>query len=340
MTQPNPDHLPVPANSANIERAAHFIQRSGLVAFPTETVYGLGANALDQDAVARIFEAKGRPRFDPLIVHVYNLSHAQSLVETMTDPGMKLARTFWPGPLTLVLPKQLHVPDIITAGLDSVAIRVPAHPTAIRLLHLAKVPIAAPSANRFGAVSPTTAQHVYDELAGRVDMILDAGPCMAGLESTVLSLVDPNNPVLLRPGALAVERIEAIIGPVKRQHDSPNRFSPGQSHTPQVAPGMLPSHYAPATPLLFVDHIPMDFPPTAKKVGLISLTPPEHPERFAAIQALSPEGDLNKAAPRLFSALRELDALNLDLIIAQKFPDHGLGLAINDRLSRASTKRQ
>ncbi len=339
MTYPNPDHLPVPANSANIERAAHLIQRSGLVAFPTETVYGLGANALDQDAIARIFEAKGRPRFDPLIVHVYNLAHAESLVETMTDPGMKLARTFWPGPLTLVLPKQLHVPDIITAGLDTIAIRVPAHPTAIRLLHLAKVPIAAPSANRFGCVSPTTAQHVYDELAGKVDLILDAGPCQAGLESTVISLVDPANPVLLRPGALAIERIEAIIGPVRRSHDSANRFNPGAETVSQPAPGMLASHYAPKTPLHFVEHIPMDFPPTAKKIGLICLAPPEHPERFASIQALSPEGDLHKAAAKLFSALRELDALKLDLIIALKFPSHTLGLAINDRLQRASSKR-
>jgi L-threonylcarbamoyladenylate synthase len=336
MTPTTHPNLPLPATSEYIERAAHLIQRSGLVAFPTETVYGLGANALDQDAVARIFEAKGRPHFDPLIVHVYNLAHAESLVETMTEPGMKLARFFWPGPLTLVLPKQLHVPDLITAGLDTVAIRVPAHPTAIRLLHLAKVPIAAPSANRFGAVSPTTAQHVYSELGGKVDMILDAGPCQAGVESTVISLVDPQYPLLLRPGALSIERIEAVIGPVVRKFDSPDRFNPGHT-SPAPAPGMMKSHYAPKTPLHFVDHVPMDLPPG--KTGLISLTHPEHPERFASIQALSPEGDLSKAASHLFSALRELDALNLDQIIAQKFPDTGLGLAINDRLSRASAKR-
>ncbi len=339
MTQSMPANLPVPATSENIERAAHLIQRSGLIAFPTETVYGLGANALDQDAIARIFEAKGRPRFDPLIVHVYNLAHAESLVETMTDPGLKLARFFWPGPLTLVLPKQLHVPDIITAGLDTIAIRVPAHPTAIRLLHLAKVPIAAPSANRFGAVSPTTAQHVYQELGDKADMILDAGPCQAGVESTVISLVDPANPLLLRPGALSIERIEAVIGPVKR---SPLPSGGGlaldpTASSPATSPGMLTSHYAPSTPMRFVEHVPMDLPPG--KNGLISLTRPEHAERFAAIQTLSPEGDLTKAASRLFAAIRELDALGLDLIIAQKFPDHGLGLAINDRLSRASAKR-
>jgi L-threonylcarbamoyladenylate synthase len=334
MTPSQLPHHPVPANAENIETAARLLQRSGVVAFPTETVYGLGANALDPAAVTRIFEIKGRPFFDPLIVHVYNLSHAESLVESMTEPGLKLARHFWPGPLTLVLQRQLHVPDIITAGLDTIAIRVPAHPTAIRLLHQAKVPIAAPSANRFGGISPTTAQHVYDDLGDKVDMILDAGPCQAGVESTVISLVDPADPVLLRPGALSVERIQNVIGPVRMGYNSPSRFNPGNPEAPLPAPGLLATHYAPRTPMLLVDQIPETLPPG--KIGLLSLTPIEHPDRFTAVRVLSETGNLTEAATRLFAMLRELDALKLDRIIARRVPDSGLGLAINDRLTRAS----
>lgn len=327
------------ASDENIALAARRLHQGGLVAFPTETVYGLGANALNEQAVARIFEAKGRPRFDPLIVHAHNLEHIRALVQNITEPGMELARRFWPGPLTLVLPRKPHIPDIVTSGLDSVAVRIPSHPVALKLLEKVGVPLAAPSANRFGAVSPTTAQHVMEELDGRVDVILDAGPCATGVESTVVSLIDPASPTLLRPGGLPIEWIESVIGPLRRAHESSTRFSPGSRQVEAMpAPGMLPSHYAPRTPLRFVDAI-FSVPIGPGRVGVLALDRVPEPERFASVKLLSEEGNLTVAATRLFAALRELDQAGLDLIIACRVPDEGLGVAINDRLARAAGKR-
>jgi L-threonylcarbamoyladenylate synthase len=307
-----------------IASAAEVIRRGGLVAFPTETVYGLGANALDADAVAQIFELKGRPRFDPLIVHITRAEDLESLVEVVPEAARKLVAKFWPGPLSVVLPKRECVPDIVTAGLANVAVRCPAHPIARRLIELAGVPIAAPSANVFCAVSPTTAQHVRDQFAEQLTHILDGGPCQVGVESTVVSFVD-DVPTLLRPGGVTAEEIEQVIGTL--------RISEGDASQP-ASPGQLPKHYAPTTPL----ELSSDPPRPGLRVGLITLSKPESVEGFAAIEVLSQRGSLREAAANLFAAMRRLDAMGLDYIVARPVPEEGLGHAIMDRLSRAAAK--
>ncbi|HSV99012.1 MAG TPA: L-threonylcarbamoyladenylate synthase [Sedimentisphaerales bacterium] len=310
--------------SAETKKAAAILRRGGVVAFPTETVYGLGANAFDAAAVARIFEIKGRPRFDPLIVHVGNLQQAKSLVADFPLKARELARRFWPGPLTLVLPKTERVPDIVTAGLPTVAIRMPDHPLALALIREAGTPLAAPSANRFGRISPTTAEHVRRQLGRDVDLVLDGGPCRVGVESTVLSLVE-EEPSLLRAGGVAVEDIEAVVGPVLRPHADPDCFT---------APGQCPQHYAPDTPLILRERF--DDPPETVRAGLLAFRAPTDQGAFTAVEVLSPAGDLQEAARNLFAALYKLDAMNLDVIVVERVPPRGLGLAINDRLGRAS----
>jgi L-threonylcarbamoyladenylate synthase len=305
-----------------LNRAVEILRQGGVIALPTETVYGLAANALDPLAVAKIFEAKARPRFDPLIVHVPDAAALEPLVASMPEPAHRLARRFWPGPLTLVLPKKPIVPDIVTAGLPSVAVRVPDHPIAQRLLRAVGVPLAAPSANRFGSVSPTTAEHVRQEFGGLVPVVLDGGPCRAGVESTVISLLD--EPTLLRPGGLEVEAIEGVIGPVRRLDPSEQQRV--------VAPGMLMRHYAPRTRLV------VDGTRPPGRVGLLAFQSPADPSGYAAVEVLSTTGDLREAAANLFAAMRRLDALGLDAIVAERVPEEGLGLAINDRLRRASAR--
>lgn len=258
-------------SSADIATAAAILRAGGLVAFPTETVYGLGANALDVRAVARIFDVKGRPRFDPLIVHVPDRAHAEALVTGFPPPAQQLADRFWPGPLTLVLPKTEVVPDLVTAGGSTVAIRVPDHPLALALLRASGVPIAAPSANLFGRVSPTTAAHVREQLGDQIDLILDGGPCRVGVESTVLQLTSDGPPRLLRPGGITLEELEAVLGPIDAtcrvgcahqpvdtasldSAGSPiGGHSPPCDSAPFASPGMLPQHYAPRTPLVLMD---------------------------------------------------------------------------------------
>jgi L-threonylcarbamoyladenylate synthase len=314
----------------DVKRAAWALGEGGLVAFATETVYGLGANALDAQAVARIFTVKGRPQFDPLIVHVADPQWLERLVTAVPDVARRLIDRFWPGPLTLVLPKRPIVPDLVTAGLSTVGIRMPAHPLALELIELADKPVAAPSANLFGHVSPTTAQHVADQLHERVDYILDGGPCSVGLESTVLDLSGAV-PTLLRPGGVSREQIEEMIGPVEL---------PGAESLesgPQRAPGMLTSHYATRTPLVLADAD--DELPAVHRLGLVTLLPEKSLARFAAVEVLSPDGDLTVAAANLFAAMRRLDTLNLDLIVARPVPETGLGRAINDRLRRAAVRR-
>jgi L-threonylcarbamoyladenylate synthase len=308
----------------DIVRAAQVIREGNLVAFPTETVYGLGANALDAVAVAKIFELKGRPRFDPLIVHVARPDELQAFVDRVPQPALDLIAQFWPGPLSVVLPKRACVPDIVTAGLPSVAIRCPAHPVARRLIELAEVPIAAPSANIFCSVSPTTAQHVVDQFGDRLSNILDGGPCDVGVESTVVSFLE-DQPVLLRPGGVTAEQIEAVIGPL--------RVLTGIASQP-ASPGQLPRHYAPSTPL----GLSNDPPRRGLRVGLLTLGPPSSRAGFAAIEVLSERACLREAAANLFAAMRRLDALELDYILAHPVPETGLGHAIMDRLRRASTR--
>lgn len=311
--------------STELRRAADILKSGGLVAIPTETVYGLAANALDARAVARIFAAKDRPFFDPLIVHLADVDWWPRVVSDFPPTARKLAEQFWPGPLTLVLPKRDTVPDLVTSGLETVGVRVPDHPLARELLRLTDLPLAAPSANPFGRLSPTTAQHVRQQLGDRVDMVLDGGPCRVGVESTILQVRDDET-TLLRPGGVSLEEIEALIGSVRL----PDR----SSHEQPAAPGMLDSHYAPRTRLKIVDAVPPS-PPTAR-TGLLLFSAPDGTNGFAAVELLSPAGDLIEAAASFFQALHRLDQAGLDLILALPFPDHGLGRALNDRLRRAA----
>lgn len=308
------------ARGPMISEAARLIRDGELVAFPTETVYGLGADATNERAVAKIFEAKGRPHFNPLISHVLDAAEAQRFVR-WNDTAEKLAASFWPGPLTLVLPRGVNSPIALlaTAGLDTVAIRAPAHPMAQALIHASGRPIAAPSANRSGAVSPTLAEHVAQSLGDRVKLILDGGPCAVGLESTVLDLTAAT-PTLLRPGGATREEIEAVIGPVALSNAIPSGDAAHKS------PGQLASHYAPSRPVR-LEAIAAEAGEALLGFG---------PNAPTATLNLSPTGDLAEAAANLFAHLRALDSPGVTRIAVMPIPQTGLGLAINDRLRRAA----
>jgi L-threonylcarbamoyladenylate synthase len=307
-----------------VEEAAQIIRRGGLVAFPTETVYGLGADVGNALAVARIFEVKNRPRIDPVIVHVSDMESA-CFYGRVPDSARCLAERFWPGPLTLVVPRNASVPTIVTAGLDTVAIRVPGHHAALALIRRAGCGIAAPSANPFGYVSPTEARHVAEQLKEKLDLILDGGPCAVGLESTILSLLT-HPPRLLRPGGVSIEDIESVVGKIE--------IAAAIAERPQ-APGQLERHYATRTRLEIVEES-LEDPGRGEKIGLLSLFPPAYPNRYSAIEILSPEGDLREAAANLFRALRRLDSMSLDRILARPIREEGLGIAIMDRLRRCA----
>lgn len=320
-TQSRPETLHLSASAADLARAAALLGEGRLVAFPTETVYGLGADARNGRAVAAIYEAKGRPSFNPLIVHVADAEAAQSYVE-WTDAAQRLAGAFWPGPLTLVLPlKPGHgISELVTAGLQTLAVRVPAHPAARALLRAFGGPVAAPSANPSGRISPTTAGHVLAGLSGRIAAVVDDGPCPVGLESTIVGLSGvglSGPPALLRPGGLAAEEIEAVLGTELARPEAGEAIS---------APGQLLSHYAPA-----------------ERVRLNAEAPREG-ELFLGFGTmdcdlnLSPSGDLAEAAANLFGHLHALDARGRPIAVAP-IPDHGLGAAINDRLRRAAAPR-
>ncbi len=311
------------ATDENLRKAADILIRGGTVAFPTETVYGLGASALDAEAVARVFEAKERPRFDPLIVHIASKESITALAEKI-DPGASLlADALWPGPLTIVVPKRRIVPDIVTAGLCTVALRMPAHPVARKLIAMAGIPVAAPSANPFGFLSPTTARHVEKQLGGRVDLILDGGPCSVGVESTIIAFTG-NVPRLLRPGGLPLEDIEAIIGPVER----------GGGETVE-APGQLSGHYSPRTPVVIIDGV---YGAAGENAAYLAFRSAPEKGTFRMVEVLSPTGNLREAAARFFSALHKLDESGADVILAETLPEEGLGRALMDRLRRASQK--
>lgn len=310
-----------PASEDAIRDAAALLRTGALVAFPTETVYGLGADATDDRAVAAIFAAKGRPAFNPLIVHVPDADAARALT-VWNAMAERLAAAFWPGPLTMVLPRADGCPVslLASAGLDTLAVRVPAHPLARRLLAEAGIPVAAPSANPSGRVSPTRADHVAEGLGDAVALILDGGPCAVGLESTVAA-VDSDRVTLLRHGAVTREDLEALVGPVGEatvDEDAPR------------APGMLLRHYAPA------HRVRLDAVTAATGEAWLGFGPGPTPERAAAARNLSPAGDLTEAAAKLFALLRELDAMDCTGIAVAPVPDSGLGRAINDRLRRAA----
>jgi L-threonylcarbamoyladenylate synthase len=311
------------ADDRAIAEAADILRRGGVVAFPTETVYGLGADAFNARAVARVFEVKARPSFDPLIVHLADAGERGRVAATDDPRAAVLAARFWPGPLTLVLPRRPEVPDLVTAGLDTVGVRVPAHPAARALIAAAGTPVAAPSANPFGYVSPTTAAHVAELLGTAVDLVLDGGPCRVGVESTILSLAG-DVPVILRPGGVPREALEDALGlPLE---------TAGLDERP-LAPGQLPRHYATRTPLAILAG--EAGPPPEGRVGLLAWR--RAPERgYAAVELLAPDGSPETAAANLFAALRRLDAARLDLILAEPCAETGLGHAIMDRLRRAA----
>jgi L-threonylcarbamoyladenylate synthase len=310
----------IPATPESVANAARLLSAGELVVFPTETVYGLGGDATSEAAVARIFAAKGRPRFNPLIVHVPGLDEAEPLAE-FDARAREAARHFWPGPLTLVLRRRAEagLSLLASAGLDTVALRAPARPVAQQLLRAAGKPIAAPSANRSGRVSPTTAAHVAAELGGDVALILDGGASAVGVESTILDLTGAV-PVMLRPGGVSREELSAVFGEVA----SP---PPGEK-TPR-APGSLPTHYAPSRP------VRLDAREARPGEALLAFGP-EAPAGFAEVLWLSRAGDLAEAAANLFAALRRLDRPEFSAIAVMPIPKHGLGLAINDRLRRAA----
>lgn len=310
----------------DIEKAAALLREGKLVAIPTETVYGLAANALDTDAVLRIFEAKNRPHFDPLIVHGSSSDWLKANVAQSTTLADVLMKAFWPGPLTLVLPKKSEVPDMVTSGLDTVAVRVPSHPMTQSLLQQLDFPLAAPSANPFGYVSPTTAQHVQNQLGDKIDYILHGGPTTVGLESTIIGF-EEGLPIVYRLGGLSVDAIEEVIGKVEVRLN--------QSSNPK-APGMLKSHYAPTKPLYLGNPSLLLKQLEGKRIGFLGFMTPfeELPSEHQLL--LSAQGDLREAATNLFSHMRAFEAMPVEAIIAEELPDFGLGKAINDRLRRAS----
>jgi L-threonylcarbamoyladenylate synthase len=327
MTRTHEKAVPPPPGSLTasspdaIDEAAALLRAGDLVAFPTETVYGLGADATSDPAVAGIFAAKDRPRFNPLIVHVADLAAAEALAD-FGEPAYALASAFWPGPLTLVLPRKpaCAASPLVSSGLPSIAVRVPGHPVAQELLRAARIPLAAPSANASGRLSPTTADHVAASLGDRVAMILDGGACPAGLESAIVGL-HGERPTLLRPGAIARAELEAVAGPL----------APAQPGDAVTAPGMLRRHYAPRTPLR------LDATEARPGEALIAFGA-DVGAGFACVRNLSAAGDLTEAAANLFQVLHELDTGGWPTIAVAPIPDDGLGAAINDRLRRASTK--
>jgi L-threonylcarbamoyladenylate synthase len=315
------------ADASTILQAARTLANGGLVAFPTETVYGLGADATNATAIARLYAAKGRPAFNPLIAHVTSLAAARLLGE-LDDAAEKLATEFWPGPLTLVLRKRPDCPvaELATAGLDTIAVRVPDHPVAREILHAFGRPIVAPSANRSGHVSPTTAAHVLADMRGRIDLIIDDGPTAVGLESTIVACLD-RRALLLRPGGLPRAELERVLG-------APLDDAPANDANAPLAPGMLASHYAPRARLR------LDAREVHAGEALLAFGPaPPGAEHAVHALNLSPRGDLMEAAANLFSHLRALDASGTATIAVMPIPHDGLGEAINDRLARAAAPR-
>jgi L-threonylcarbamoyladenylate synthase len=321
---------PDPENSLDqqIEDGAAAIRNGGVTAFPTETVYGLGADVFQPDAVKRIFAIKGRPQFNPLIAHIADMDQLDKLVPSIPENAMRLMEEFWPGPLTIVLPKRNEVPDIVTAGMDTVAVRMPENPIALDLIRRCRTPIAAPSANKFTYTSPTTARHVKEQLGSLCDTVIDGGACRVGVESTVISFTG-SAPVLLRPGGVPVAEIERLIGSVATP--APDKLKDLES------PGMLPNHYAPATPLSAFETIPDNYNDMAD-VGVLLFGPTARTFK-GAVETLSQHGDAGEAASNLYAALRRLDALGLREIVAEYAPHQGLGQTINNRLSKAAKGR-
>lgn len=324
-------HGEAPEQTA-IDEAAEILRRGGLVAFPTETVYGLGANALDASAVARIFAAKGRPSYNPLIVHVPHEAAARELANEWPEGASQLARAFWPGPLTMVLRKRGVVPDIVTAGLDSVALRVPAHPVALALLRTTRLPLAAPSANRSMALSPTTAQHVARSLGDRVDLILDGGPTTVGIESTVVDLRGPR-PSILRPGLLGAREIEPVVGALAEPNET-------TGDAPRPAPGMLDRHYAPRGQLrLFAAADASSMRREAAALGARGARAAVlvlDASAGGGTEVIRMPADPARYAQRLYATLHDLDEAGYEVVFVERVPETDAWAGVRDRLERAA----
>ncbi len=321
----------------DLNTTINFLKQGELVAIPTETVYGLAANAFDSTAVTKIYQVKNRPQFNPLIIHTDSIEKLKSWGLVLPEKLLQLAAKFSPGPLTYVIKKSCRIPDIVTAGTDAVAVRIPNHSLTLELLIKLDFPLAAPSANPSGYVSPTNAQHVYEQLGDKIPYILDGGNCTIGVESTIISFM-AEVPTILRFGGLSLESIEAVIGKVNTVFSS--QLSADGSHLKPIAPGMLSRHYATTHKLIFGNVEKYISSYNSKKVGVISFY-----KKYDAVLnehqfILSENKDLDEAAHKLFSAMREIDKLNIDVILAEEFPDEGLGRAINDRLKRASVQEE
>jgi L-threonylcarbamoyladenylate synthase len=344
----DPNRLETPQAADALERGAALLRAGGLVAFPTETVYGLGANALDAAAVERIFAAKQRPAWDPVIVHIAEPPMIELLVTEISESAALLMKAFWPGPLTLLLPRSDKVPDAVTAGKALVGVRMPAHPVALRLIRSAGMPVAAPSANLFGRISPTTAAHVLEDLDGRIDAVLDAGATLHGVESTVLD-VSQTPMRIYRPGAITAEQIRAVAGAVELHRES---AEPAETPTEALpAPGVGLRHYAPKARLVLID-VPMDMPAAELALKLaeaargagsarLGVMLPEGialPNELGAVRIFrwGRWGALDELAERLYAGLRALDAEGCDAILCPLPPAEGIGVALRDRLRKAA----
>ena len=313
----------------DIDVASGFLNNEDVIGIPTETVYGLAGNIYSEKAINKIYEIKKRPLINPLIVHIKSLAYLDKVAVDVSESALKLAKTFWPGPLTLVLNKHHSVPDIVTAGKSTVAVRVPNHPVALSLLESVDFPLAAPSANPSGSISPTSAQHVAGYFKDEIKIILDGGVCKRGIESTIIGF-NNNEAILYRLGSISVEEIEAVAGKVKMVT---------KNETEPNAPGMFSKHYAPVTTAFLsndVQELIKTF--SDKKIGLLLFNREIRDKKIIHQEVLSKSGDLKEAAANLYAALHRLDKNNLDIIIAERFPDTGLGRTINDRLERATKK--
>ncbi|WP_298151604.1 L-threonylcarbamoyladenylate synthase [Flavobacterium sp.] len=315
--------------SGDIQKAIAILNQNDLIAIPTETVYGLAGNIYSEAAISKIFAMKNRPLFNPLIVHIHSINQLEQLTRYIPDKALVLAKAFWPGALTLVLKKNSQVPDLITAGKDSVAIRMPNHPVALALLEQLRFPLAAPSANPFGCISPTKAIHVEEYFGDTLRMVLDGGDCESGVESTIIGF-EGEEPILYRLGAISVEDIAAVIGSVNIKN---------KEETTPDAPGMLLKHYAPLTATYLTTDLNESIQSFAhQKIGLLLFSKKIDDPQIVHQEILSENNDLKEAATHLYAAMHRLDKLNLDVIIAERFPDIGLGKTINDRLERATKK--
>ncbi len=314
--------------TVDLYKARKELESGGIIALPTETVYGLAGNALDEDAVGKIFSTKKRPHYNPLIVHIKSVDYLPQVARDIPDMAYRLARSFWPGPLTLVLKKQPNIPDTVTSGKDTVAVRVPDHPLTLELLEQLDFPLAAPSANPFGSISPTSAAHVEKYFGDTLPVILDGGECRKGIESTIIGF-EGERPVIFRMGSLSLEEIRRVAGEVS--------FNTKSVDQQPAAPGMLLRHYAPATDTYLTKDV-MDLVTVHadKKIGLLLFRQKIKGIKVVSQEVLSPTGDIEEAARNLYAAMHRLDSLDLDMIIAERFPDHGLGKTINDKLERAT----